>query len=268
MFRGHVRRCPERHARAGHTGGRWLIPAGRAIRRARRFHQPQIRDFNAALIVEQQVIGFDIPVNDATLMRMRKSAGGLQDIADGDFAFESPFDFEVIRERAAGDILHAEIAQAAGFTDVIDLDDIGVTQLRGGERLAGKPRDEHRIAGPTAGHDFDRNRPVERELPGEIDRPHATATKRLFKAISGDAAGCVFRRNGCCDAGKTRIRDGRGVGMQRGRWRDDGRGVGNGRARPDASEAPADHARGHPDAKRDPAAAFGAGNAWLAVAPS
>jgi len=65
----------------------------------------------------------------------------------------------------------------------VDLHDIRVRQLRRRERLAGEPRDEHRVTRPPLAHHLESDRPVERELPGEVHCPHAAAAEFVFDGV-------------------------------------------------------------------------------------
>jgi hypothetical protein len=122
-------------------------------------------------------------VNHPAVVCVLQPARRLKDVADRGFRVEFAVLLDHLGEGLSAHVLHAEEARAVGLADVVNLNDVRVRELRGGERFAREPRDEHRIAGPPLTHHLECNGSVERELAGEVDRAHPAAPDLVLDGV-------------------------------------------------------------------------------------
>ena len=91
---------------------------------------------------------------------------------------------EQVAQRAAAHQLHDQEHQALVAALVADPDDVGVAEHRRGAGLAGEPVDERRVVGQVLGHHLHRDRLVQPEVGGRVDRGHAAAREPLLEAVA------------------------------------------------------------------------------------
>ena len=91
---------------------------------------------------------------------------------------------EQIAQRAAADELHDQEDQALVAALVAHADDVRVAEHRGGAGLPGEPVDERRVVGQVLGHHLHRDRLVQPEVGGRVDRRHAAAREPLLEAVT------------------------------------------------------------------------------------
>ena len=89
-----------------------------------------------------------------------------------------------VAQRAAADQLHDQEDQALVGALVADRDDVGVAEHRRGAGLAGEPVDERGVVDQVVGHDLDRDRAVQPQVGGRVDRRHAAAREPLLEAVA------------------------------------------------------------------------------------
>ena len=96
--------------------------------------ESKIDHANAPLIVDDQVVGLDVAMDESRGVRRREAAGGIgehaRDLAPGS-GLGGP-----ASHRLATDELHREEHAAAPRPDVVDRDDMGMRQARQGAALA------------------------------------------------------------------------------------------------------------------------------------
>jgi hypothetical protein len=80
------------------------------------------------------------------------------------------------------DQFHGDVVHPVGFPGGIHAHQIRLAQAGRHPRLALKPRDGLRVLDQVRGEHFQRDRPVERQLPRPIDRPHP-ARPELFQHL-------------------------------------------------------------------------------------
>ena len=108
--------------------------AGRGERESERFapkefREAEVGDFHAALAFEQDVLRFDVAMDDALaraqIAARRKWRHDRERLLRGDRPA-----CEQLAEIHAIDVLHDEVVEAARFAEVVDGDDVWVLELR------------------------------------------------------------------------------------------------------------------------------------------
>ena len=92
------------------------------------------------------------------------------------------------------DVLHDDVVAAAGLVEaeVEDLDDVGVHEPCGGERLALEPRDERGVLGQVLGQQLDRHLALQPAVEGQMDGRHAAQPQAVAELV---AAGDLLARS-------------------------------------------------------------------------
>ena len=75
-------------------------------------------------------------------------------------------------------------AVASSSAEVEDLDDVGVHEPRGGERLAAEARDEARVLGQVLGQQLDRDVALQARVERELDGRHAADAEAAVELVA------------------------------------------------------------------------------------
>ena len=82
---------------------------------------------------------------------------------------------EQLAQRLALDELHRHVAQRVGAADVVDRDDVGVIEGRGGARLLFEAVQSSAVSPPRdGGQDLERDLAVQTQVEGAVDLAHAS----------------------------------------------------------------------------------------------
>lgn len=159
--------------------------------------ESEVGDFYPSAIIEQDILGFDVAMDDPFVV------GELEGVADLADDFECLLRVgraicDHLPEGWAFDVLHEEVVEAAGgLTEVENADDVGVVQPGEGTGFAEEAFGEGGVVGEIGGEDFDGDGAIEPDLFGEIDGSHTSGTEKLNEFQVGEL-GCEFvdgRRN-------------------------------------------------------------------------
>ncbi len=165
LLRAHVMRRAD-----GHSGARELAAR-------RRLRDSEIRDHRQPVLVEHDVVGLDVAVHDAALVRVREGARHLDedltDLARGERAARGQHG----RQWLAAQKLHDEIDHPAGFADAVNRDDAGVLELGGRTGLALEPLDELLVEREGERQDLDGDFAIELGFLGLEDDRHPAAAQ-------------------------------------------------------------------------------------------
>ena len=133
--------------------------------------------------LEQDVVGLDVAVDDRERVGGGERVGGLlHDAADFLRGQLAPA-LDPRAERFAVDQAHDEVDQAAALVDVVDRDDVGVRQARGGLRLAGEALADFLLEGELGREHLDRDAALQPLVAGAIDHPHPASADLAFDRI-------------------------------------------------------------------------------------
>ena len=134
--------------------------------------QPDIGDFDPAALVDQDILGLDVPVHDVFVVRELQRLADLRNDAQSLLRRELSAADHFPQVRAVN-VLHDEVVQLSLLAEIIDADDVLVVQLRQGPRLARKPLGKGRIAPHLRRQNLDRDKTPKLPLAGLVDRSHA-----------------------------------------------------------------------------------------------
>jgi hypothetical protein len=100
-------------------------------------------------------------VDDPVAVRVVEAGAGLDPDLHRGLGVEPALGLEQLRARAAPHVLHDDVVAPAVDAGVIDLDDVGVDELRDRERLPAEAGDEALVVGEVLGEDLHRDGPLE-----------------------------------------------------------------------------------------------------------
>ncbi len=183
-----------------------------------RLGEAEVEQPHLAAVVDHQVARLQVAVHDAGLVRggeRRRELGGEQralgDVAlvrgDAERALDAlaavavaqPQVVEDVGEVAAGDVVHRQRERAVDLGERVHRHDRRVPHLRRRRRLAAEALDVPLAERQAAGHDLERDAPVQRPLVREVDHAHAAAAELGLddevaeRAAVGSGAGLVRR---------------------------------------------------------------------------
>jgi hypothetical protein len=141
------------------------------------------------VLIEHEVVGFDVAVDHALIVRELEAASGLQDVAGGQFHIEGALLLDEGAERLAFDELHAEEVRAAVLANVVDLHDVVVRELGRSVGFSGKANEKPRVACQLGLHGLDGHVAVERDLACEVDGAHASFAEEAQKLVAAQRGG-------------------------------------------------------------------------------
>lgn len=104
----------------------------------RGFRQAKIENLGLSTLIDNDVGGFDIPVNDAPLMRCGQRIGQLDSNGEGAFHIQRPPPYHLL-EAFAFEVLHDDEMQPTVLVDFIDRADVRVVKRRSELGFAEKP---------------------------------------------------------------------------------------------------------------------------------
>ncbi len=176
----HVARGPHDRSRRGDAAPfRRLDPLGQA-EVGHQGNQAIERIIRAAS--EQDIGRLQVPVQDSALMSVMHGASHRRHQARG-IAGVVPKSGGQQCEIAAFDQLHAEIVVAFVLTHLIDRDDMGMIEVRGGLGLEPEP---HQVIGggePPGPNHFERQHAIQADLASTVDNSHAPLRNHALQFV-------------------------------------------------------------------------------------
>ncbi len=121
------------------------------------------------------------------LVRVVNGRGNLRDELRGARRRQRPFAHR-FREVLPLDVIHREVVLALALAGFVDGDDVGVMQAGRRFRLGPEPQDHLRAAHAARLDHLHRHDPVEAELAGAIDHPHAAFGDLLQQFVVAERA--------------------------------------------------------------------------------
>ena len=111
----------------------------------------EVGDLGRALLVDEDVLGLDVAVDDALGVGGAERAGDLDRVGDRLGDRQPAVAADAVLERLALDVLEDDERRAVVLAGVDDADDVGVVELRDGPRLAPEALELVGVARPAAG---------------------------------------------------------------------------------------------------------------------
>ena len=189
LLRAHVRHSAEDHPGAESRRRRLRGAIARNIV-DERLRQSEIQDLDGAFRCDLDVGGFQIPVDDAFLVRRFERLRDLTADSKG-LDHRQATAQQAVAKSITGHELHHEKRRALGFVEFVHSGDVRMVHRREGERFATEADDALGIARELRTHDFQRDVAPEFRVAGLIHLAHASGAKRgddFVRAESG--AGC------------------------------------------------------------------------------
>ena len=150
----------------------------------------EVCELHLPVVGDEQILGLEVPMDHSRKVcrckRIADVLGQVEQLVAGERALL----LELFFERVSVDVLENQVwADSRVIADVEYLNDIGVMKARGGPRLVLKAAEEH-LAHLFIEHEvaqgFDRHRPVQIRVMGQIDRSHRTRPEEPVDSVASD----------------------------------------------------------------------------------
>ena len=171
------------------------------------FGQAEIRDFHAALFVEQDVFRLDVAMDDALVVGELERGADLrndfQRLARRKFArlLDLPqvrpvhiFHDEIMHGCGRDALLRVLAERQLGPAKVVNADDVRVAEFREGAGFAGEAAGEIQVAARPRRENFQRDETVERRLARLVNRAHAALADEFNDFELGKQLGEIGNR--------------------------------------------------------------------------
>lgn len=144
--------------------------------------ETEIKDFEAAILSDEEIGGLEIAMNDGVIVGGDESIDKLKGESE-EFGFGERADGEALAERLSGNVLHDEKVGAALSVEIVDGGDVGMIEL--GERVGFVVETMARgIVGDGAGmKKFEGNVTIEMGITGQVNDTHAAAADFALDAV-------------------------------------------------------------------------------------
>ena len=140
-----------------------------------RTRQPEVGDLHAPVIRDEDVLGLDIAMHEACVVRGGEGFENRVEHGECLLGGERAVVAQDIAQGAPGDVLHGEVGDPGRLALVEDSDDVGVAQLRRRPGLAAEAGDEARVLGEGCAHHLEGDGAVQAGVDGFVDGGHAAS---------------------------------------------------------------------------------------------
>ncbi len=151
--------------------------------------QAEVEDLDVAIRQDEHVVGFQVPMHDALLVRRGHALGDLQRIAQG-LALGNRRGGELGAEGLPFQKLGYGVGDAALSSEVEDRQDVGVRERRDGQRLALEARDKFAVLGQAGRQNLDGDVAAKFLVVRPVDFTHAAHADPVQDPVGPDALAC------------------------------------------------------------------------------
>ena len=134
LLRRHVADRAEDHAGAGAGRDGGLFAGRGAFVGTRQLREAEVEDLHAPVVGDEQVLGLQVAMDDALVVRGREAVGDLHGVVDG-LAHRQRARAEPIAQRLALEQLRDDVRRAVLLADVVDGEDVRMIERGGRLRL-------------------------------------------------------------------------------------------------------------------------------------
>ena len=138
--------------------------------------QPEVEDLEMAVSRNEEVLGLQVPVDDALLMGGGESLRDLQCVVHG-LLLRNLAGVELSAQRLPFQKLHDGVGDPVLVSEVVDREDVLMGEGRDRLRLALEPGQRVGIRCDGLGQDLDRDVAIQLLVPRPIDLPHPARTE-------------------------------------------------------------------------------------------
>src|SRR5262249_50682514 len=132
---------------------------------------------------DENVVRFDVTVDDAAAMRVRQCPRDLFQQARGDSGRQRSSRSEPLAERFAFDVRHGEEDESACLADAIDRSDVRMRERRGQASFAKKTLADVGAFSERFRKDLDGDEAIELHLAGEVHDTHPASTQLALDRV-------------------------------------------------------------------------------------
>ena len=150
--------------------------------------QTHIRELHDTLFGNHDVLGFHIPVNQPTSMRMLERFSDLDNNLNRKLLVKPFVLNDVLVNRPPFDILHHEVVDIPLVPNIKRLHDVGVIERRRRASFSEEPLNKLWILRELLGKLLERNHPVERHLLRFVHRRHRASAEFAQNLVPADLA--------------------------------------------------------------------------------
>jgi hypothetical protein len=162
------------HGVAGHLASGLAVEGG----------ETKVHKADGVFVCEEDVAGFDIPVDDTLGMGGLETSGDLDKYAETVHEGEASALAEAITEGTTRDEFHGDVVFGLHHADVIDGDDVGVGESGDGSGFEEELGELVPGGALTLENELKSYGAVENGIGSLVDNAHATTTKFVFELIA------------------------------------------------------------------------------------
>ncbi len=154
--------------------------------------QAEVEDLDVAVPADEEVLGLQVPMDDALLVRRGETPGNLERVVHG-LLLGDRAGVELPAQRLAFQKLHDGVRDAVLVAEIVDRQDVLMGERRDRLRLALEPGERVGIGRDGLREDLDRDLPIELPIPRPVDLPHparAQWREDLVGAETGPGGKC------------------------------------------------------------------------------
>ena len=155
--------------------------------------QPEVADAQPAVVVEEEVGGLDVAVDEAPPVGVVEAPGRLQADEEGLGRAQPPAPVEHRAQAAAAQVLADQVGPVLLLAPVVDGHDVGVVEGGRGPGLGPEPAQEGVVVGQGRVQHLDRHPAAQAHVVGDEHVPGTTAADRRQQpvAVAEDATDVV-----------------------------------------------------------------------------